>query len=267
VAAGGAGVVTRALAAISLLLAVPALAACGGGTSSKSTTPVADAVAETVKAPSEKVAITGRSTTVGQTLAFSGDGGYDHATDEGWLQLTLKVGSGKTSMDEAFVKQVFWIKSPLFDDTLPKGKKWLQVDLRKAGRNLGFNFKAFLGQTPGDALTQLGRTVDTPTELGTETIDGVETTHYRAPIDPKKVPRNDRLQKLTAAVYKPLEVWIDEDEHVRQVRLDFTAKSDPAKPQRGRTVVTMRLSDFGQTVDVEPPPASLVVDATDTVGG
>jgi hypothetical protein len=261
----------RRFFALALAPVALGLAGCGGGGAEKETgtgNPVADAVAETVKQASEKVAVTGKATIPGRTLRFSGDGGYDHATSEGWLHLTLSVAGGSaTAIDEAFVKNVFWIKSPLFASSLPTGKEWLRIDLAKAGKRLGFNFKALLGQTPGDAITQLGRTSDDITEVGTETIDGVETTHYRAPVDPKKIPANDKQQKLSAAVYRPVEVWVDEDDLVRQVRLDFTARTDPAKPQRGRTVVTMKLSDFGETVDVAPPPAGLVVDATDTVGG
>jgi hypothetical protein len=260
----------RRLLALALVPVVLAAAGCGGGDDGESTSPLADAVEETVKAPSEKVAVTGRSTLglPGRTLTFRGNGGYDHSTNEGWLHLTLVVaGGGKTSVDEAFIKNVFWIKSPLFAESLPPGKEWLEIDLRKANKNLGFNFKALLGQTPGDAITQLGRASERVTEVGTETVDGVETTHYRAPIDPTRIPPADKQQKLTKAVYKPVDVWIDEDDRVRQVRLDFTALSDPAEPERGRTVVTMKLFDFGETVDVEPPDPSLVVDSTDTVGG
>jgi len=257
----------RLFAGLGLLTLVAA--GCGGGGSEpqKPSEAIADAVTAAGDRMSEKVSVTGTSTLPGRALSFRGDGGYNHGTEEGWLHLTLSVPGGRrTTIDEAFVKKVFWLKSPLFTGSLPKGKQWLEVDLRKAGRNLGFNFKSLLGQTPGDAITQLGRTSAKATRVGTETIDGVETTHYRAPIDPRKVPANDRQQKLTAAVYKPLEVWIDGDDHVRQVKLDFTSRSDPAKPARGRTVVTMKLSDFGETVDVQPPAPSLVVDATETVG-
>jgi hypothetical protein len=51
------------------------------------------------------------------------------------------------------------------------------------------------------------------------------------------------------------------------VRLDYTAKADPTRPERAHAVITMKLLDFGATVDVEPPPAGLVVDATDPVAG
>jgi hypothetical protein len=245
------------------------LAACGGGgkSASSSGNPLVDAAKATAAAESEKDATTGTVSYGTSKLLLNGQGGYNHTTDEGWQHLVLTVpGVGRPSLDEIFVKNVLWMKSPLFSRTLPKGKEWVKVDLEQAGKNLGFDFKALMGQTPADALTELERTSTPVTKIGTETIAGVETTHYRAAIDPRKIPAADTFQKLTAAAYKPIDVWVAKDGRVAQVRFDYTAKVDPAKPQRARVLLTMKLSDFGETVDVAPPAPGLVVDAAAPVG-
>ena len=36
------------------------------------------------------------------------------------------------------------MKSTLFASALPAGKEWVKVDINKAGKNLGFNFKALM---------------------------------------------------------------------------------------------------------------------------
>jgi hypothetical protein len=244
---------------------VVVLVACGGQKATDEGGPIASAVEKTIEQGSEKTNTSGTVAFGGQTLRFSGVGGFNHATQEGYQELDVEVpAGGTTSVDEVFVKNTFWIKSPLFASSLPSGKEWVKVDLARANKALGFNFKALLGQTPDDALELLSRTAGTVTTLGEEEIDGVQTTHYRARVDPRKVPPKDKLQQLTAAVYEPIDVWIDDDDLVRQVRLDYTAKADPARPERARTKLTMKLSDFGLTVDVEPPAASLVVDSTAT---
>jgi hypothetical protein len=248
-------------------LLVLVLVACGGKKASDESGPIATAVEKTTEEGSEKTTTTGSVVLAGQTLRFHGQGGFDHATQEGYQELDVSVpGGGTTSVDEVFIGNVFWLKSPLFENTLPSGKEWFKVDLARANRLLGFNFKALLGQTPDDALELLGRTAEPVTTVGEEEIDGVQTTHFRARIDPRKVPAKDKLQQLSAAVYQPVDVWIDGGDLVRQVRLDYTAKADPAKPQRAHAVITMKLGDFGLTVDVEPPPASLVVDAAASAG-
>ncbi len=260
----------RLLLAAPLLLVALVLAACGGSKSSDESGPIAAAVEKTVEQGSERTQTTGTVALTGQTLRFRGEGGFNHATEEGYQELDLTVPGGRvTSVDEVFIKNAFWLKSPLFDASLPSGKEWLKVDLARADKTLGFNFKALLGQTPDDALELLRRIAKPVTTVGEEEVDGVTTTHYRARINPRTIPAKDKLEQLTAAKYKPIDVWIDDEDLVRQVRLDYTAKADPAKPERARTTVTMKLGDFGLTVDVDPPPASSVVDATATaeVGG
>ncbi len=207
------------------------------------------------------------SVTYGPTkLTLDGNGGYNHTTDEGWQQVLVTVPSaGKPSIDQIFIENVLWMKSTLFANALPAGKEWVKVDVDKAGKNLGFNFKALMGQTPADVLKQLERTGKPVTTVGTEEIDGVETTHYRAPIDPAKTPAVDNLEKLTMAVYKPVDVWVDADGLVRQVRFDYMATIDPAQAARARVLLTMKLFDFGSTVDVEAPAPKLVVNITDPV--
>jgi hypothetical protein len=255
-----------------LLLLAPlalALAACGGGgkSTSESGNPLVDAADSTAQATSEKTSVTGKVFLPGQTLTLRGDGGYDHSTDEGWQHIAVSTpGDGVSAIDEIFVKGVLWMKSSLFAEALPAGKQWVKVDINKAGKNLGFNFKALMGQTPADVLKQMQRTRTPVTTVGTEEIGGVETTHYRAAIDTTKIPAADTFQKLTTAKYKPIDVWVDDDSHIRQARFDYTAKIDPAMAPRARVVLTMKLIDFGTTVDVEPPKASLVVDVSDPVG-
>jgi hypothetical protein len=246
-----------------------ALAACGGGgkSDSGSGNPLADAAQATADAGSEKTATTGTVAYGDQRLVLKGDGGYNHTTDEGWQHMVVAIPTvGKPAIDQIFVKNVLWMKSTLFAGSLPNGKQWLKVDVNKAGKKLGFNFKALMGQTPADVLQQLERSSTPVKTVGTETIDGVETTHYRSAIDTRKIPAADNFQKLTLSAYKPIDVWVDGDGLVRQVRFDYTVKVDPLQAQRARILLTMKLSDFGETVDVEPPPARLVVDASAPAG-
>ena len=66
-------------------------------------------------------------------------------------------------------------------------------------------------------------------------------------------PADDRLQKLTSPAYKPVDVWVDGDRLVRQVKLDFPTKAYTNQAMRAHVVLTMKLSDFGAPVDVEAP--------------
>ena len=254
-------------AARTLLLLAPlvlVLAACGGGEDKGSGNPLVDAAEATAAAGSETTETSAKVTYPGTELDLEGQGGYNHATDEGWQTLTIRLPAGTGQMDQIFVRNMLCMKSEeIFGNTLPSGKQWLKYDVNKAGPDSGFNFKALLGQTPADVLWQLQRTAEPVQEIGPELVGGEEMTHYRATIDPRKVPRADNLQALSKAVYKPVDVWVDEDGRVRQVKLDYTARVDPAADLRGRVQLTMKLAGFGSAVDVQPPAAGLVVDSTD----
>ena len=252
----------RRLVPLALLLLTLPLGACGG--SSGSGNPVVDAATKTADAGSELSSTTSKVTYPEETFTLQGNGGYNHATDEGWQHLTLNVQGSRRVLDEAFIRRTMWMKSELFATLLPAGREWVKVDTAKAKRDLGFNFKGLMGQTSADVLGQLRRTA-APKEVGKETVDGVETTHYRAAIDPKKP--GDHFVTLTDTRVKPIDVWVDSDDLVRQVKLDYTTKAYTNRAMRAHVLLTMKLSDFGATVDVEPPSPTTVVDATSTVGG
>ena len=96
--------------------------------------------------------------------------------------------------------------------------------------------------------------------VGDETIDGVETTHYRGRIDVTKIPQADKIQALTKARYGPYDVWVGKDDgYVHRMRLAY---SYVAGAGRQAITMTMDFSDFGQDVGVTVPPASQVFDAT-----
>ena len=248
---------------IPLALLALALPACGGS-SSDSGNPVADAATSTAEAGTELTQTTGKVSYPDQTFSLAGNGGWNHKTGEGWQHLTLTVQSAKRVLDEAFIGNVLWLKSDLFSSVLPSGKQWLKVDTARAGKKLGFNFKGLMGETSNDVLKQLERTATPVKTIGKEEVDGVETTHYRARIDPK-IPAHDPIQRLTSPAYKPVDVWVDGDDHVRQVKLDYTTKAYTNQAMRAHILLTMKLSDFGATVDVEPPTPSTVIDVTTPV--
>jgi hypothetical protein len=147
---------------------------------------------------------------------------------------------------------------------MPADKSWLKIDLNKGGQGLGFDFKALTGENPGDVLTDLERTSSNVTTVGKEKVGGVETTHYRAAIDPSKVPQGDKVQQVTGVEYKPIDVWVDAQGLVRKVHLDYTAKTDPTKPARSHIVLDMEFSNFGTKVSVMPPPDSESLDASNS---
>jgi len=252
-----------------LLLLAPlvlALAACGGGGGDNgSGNPLADAADATAEQGSELTTTNSTVVTPDQTLVLAGEGGFNHETTEGWQHSTIEVPGGKPTLDEITIGDTLWLKSEIFGSILPAGKEWVKLDMSQMTKDLGFNAKGLLGTTTADVLHELGRTTTPVKTIGEETIDGVETTHYRGTIDPK-ARAVGRLEKLTSPAFKPIDAWVDGDGLLRQVKLDYTTKVATNGTERAHVTLTMKLHDFGATVDVGAPTAATTVDATAQAG-
>jgi LppX/LprAFG-like lipoprotein len=235
-----------------LLCSVVLLAACGGD--AVSLDPVAEAAATTSKTGSEHVRFTGTSEGGGQVIRITGSGDFQNDPQLG--RMTLEFGAGATTgtIREVMHGWRIYMTSPLFAGQLPQGSKWLTVDLAQAGRSAGIDFSQFASQTPGQTLRQL-RASGQVKKVGTETVDGVETTEYTSVLDPAKIPQSAKVQRLANAKYEPVHVWVDGEGRVRRIRTAFTALGSANE-------MTMTFSEFGKDVHVSLPPAAETYDAT-----
>jgi hypothetical protein len=120
-------------------------------------------------------------------------------------------------------------------------------------------------------------------EVGTEEIDGFETTRYTATTDFGALmeQQSEAVEKMLgsqglagdaldamAEVVVPMDVWIDSDGRVRRIHIEMDmteAMSSMVPGQTGASgsyevVVEQEFSDFGVDVDIEAPPADETTD-------
>jgi hypothetical protein len=223
---------------------------------------VAQAADKTTSAGSEHVAITGSVTAAGQTVAMTGTGDFQASPKLGSLHLALTASGRHITMDEVLKGWTVFMKSPLFSTQLPSGKTWMSIDLQKAGNKLGLNTDEFTQQDPTDLLGALAK-AGSLKKIGSEPIDGIDTTHYSVTIDLAKAPNGAQLEKLANLKSLPVDVWVDGNNQVRRLTERYTATSS------GRSVTTsmqIDLSKYGEHVNVQVPSANDTVDMT-SLGG
>ncbi|MGX1560151.1 LppX_LprAFG lipoprotein [Streptomyces sp. NPDC055506] len=151
------------------------------------------------------------------------------------------------------------------------GKRWMKFDLSgsEAGKELdqAASSTSQAEQNPADQSAFLTGAKDVK-KVGSEKVDGVETTHYSGTVtladlrasakDAKSDTRKQReksikqfeklgVDKLT------MDMWIDGDDHTKQFRM----KGDAAK---GPLDMTITFLDYNKPVDVKAPPAKEVAD-------
>jgi LppX_LprAFG lipoprotein len=259
----------RRAATAAAVLAIPlAAAACGSSakkTTTAATTPAAlgatvqAAVAKTAKAGSEHVVVTAKVATGGQSVSLAGHGDFDTAKRLGSMQASFSLGGASVALQEVQSGTTIYVSSPFFAAMLPSGKSWLKLDLASAAKTLGANASALTAQDPSSALAQL-EALTGVTQVGSQLVAGVSTTHYRGTIDVAKLPAaSSALVKSTGATFGPVDVWVGDDGYVHRVRVTTTAS---AGGQSTKTTLTMTLSDFGLGVIATVPPASQTEDAS-----
>lgn len=263
---------SRPAVAVALLVLPVAASACGGTAAKSPTEPTATtaatapegavaaavAVAKTVAAGSEHVDIVASVVTNAKPVRLVGSGDFDTASRRGSIHAKLAIAGTNQTLDEVQDGTTIYLKSPLVAPVLPAGKTWLQLDLAAAGRTFGADASALAAQDPAAVLEQL-QAVASATKVGTQTVAGTQTTHYRGRIDTSKLPQ--ATTKALAAghvTFGPYQVWTGADGYVH--RLEVTTTSTTSS-QTVKTVLTMTLSKFGEASGVSLPPASQTLDA------
>ncbi len=237
-------------------------AGCGGG--ALALDPVASAADRTLDKQTGRFAMTvtfdvpsvGRST-------ISGEGSFSDRA----MQMTMDFPDfGQGSPSSLEFRLLYPVMYMHFDglpsgvQLLPDGKTWVKVDLQRSLKKLGVNLaKLGGGESPTAALAQLRGSKDAK-KLGTETVDGVQTTHYRVKVNldaalARATPKQRQaVQQLLRAAREDgvdvtptkVDVWIGDDGLVRRL----TEKLGTVG------TVTMTFSDYGAPVQIEAPPAS-----------
>ncbi|MEV6593219.1 DUF1396 domain-containing protein [Streptomyces acidicola] len=151
------------------------------------------------------------------------------------------------------------------------GKRWIKFDMDALGKDAGAMGGDSLGaqadENPAQQSTFLTGSKDVK-EVGTETVDGVETTHYKGTVtldqfraslkDEDKATREQREKAIEqyedmGVDSLAMDMWIDDEDHTKQFRM----KGDTDK---GPLDMTITFLDYNKPVTVEVPPAKDTMD-------
>jgi len=142
-------------------------------------------------------------------------------------------------------------------DSVPEGKKWMEIDLSAATPQAA-------SSTPADGGPQEGlkilEEVEDAEEVGKEEVEGVPTTHYRGTLPTAKEVFGVKLHVSPIQT----EVWIDAQDRVRRMVVVVSGTVGESELTT-TTKETIDFVEFGQMPKIEPPPADEVFDATSKV--
>jgi hypothetical protein len=223
-----------------------------------------------------------------------GTGGFNVQQHSGALTLAMDFGSipeisrvlGSSTfvMRELIDGQTIYVKLPdALTGRIPQlaGKPWVKVDLATAGGAAGVPGVGSLINNPASSdpaqfLSWL-RAAGSVTKVGSESVNGIPTTHYRAVIDLDKVastlPAASRseaqaaiagLEKTTNLHQLTAGVWVDGQNLVRRIRM--LLHESTAAAQGVDAAITVDIVGYGPQPVPGPPPASQVTDVSSLTG-
>lgn len=183
----------------------------------------------------------------GQQMSMSGD-----------MQMAKKDVAFDMSMSGAalgggarfiLVDRVIYLKMPGLSQT----GKYIKIDTGDSSNPIAKMFDQMLGQLDPSQAFQAFDAITSLKNLGTQEIDGVETTHYKVEVDTQKALAAQGLagQVPTGKLPKTIQydVWVDGEHLVRKLQMDIQGSA-----------VDMSFSRWGEPVDIKAPPAGQVAD-------
>jgi hypothetical protein len=174
---------------------------------------------------------------------------------------TLKLAGQSVpgGMQEILTGNNLYLKMSILAQEL--GKPWVVVPYSELQKGTGIDFSQLVGQVETDdplVQTQMFTSAKNVRTVGTQTIDGVQTTHYAGSYTItagiSKVPASMRpmvtKELQTAGISKvQFNVWIDGQHRVRKIEV--------IEPGSTETVdTTMQVTSIGQPVNAAIPAKS-----------
>lgn len=275
----GTGMRIRKLFAVVAVLGIAA--GCGGGRSPVDT--VRLAAAETQSAKTARMAFSLQGLPGAGEVEAEGE--VDLVGNRGTMAMTMPEVEGESlgTIDMVFDGTVVYMKFPPALAAEFGDKPWLKMDVDEVmEESAGIDLSALQqgSGNPNEALGYLRGAGSDTTEVGEETIRGMETTHYRTTIDRQAMlegaegAAREEARKLADALGDQeirADVWVDDEGRLRKMSYSV----DPSKMELGEPIpdelqgarfdYTFEFYDFGIPVNVEIPPPDQTTDLSELV--
>lgn len=182
----------------------------------------------------------------GQKIELNGEGDVQKDPPAHQATMAIKGGPMSGEVESILVEDTFYLKGL-------QGDSWMKASddqLNKVGLS---SLTAM--SNPLSFLDGIEDSITSAQLVGEEKIAGTDVTHYRFTVDPKEVGENLGAGGVEVPRNAKQDLWVDDDDQLRKAAVDLG--------QLG--TVEINLSEHGEPVDIEAPPADLITDMPSTV--
>jgi hypothetical protein len=232
-----------------------------------------------------------QGTSGGDSFAMTAEGYFDERKRTGEMTMDLSgipgmsaLAGGNGSIKMIFLYPVIYMNMPFLAGKMPGGKPWVKLDISKAAAAAGIDTSQLgsLGQEedPTKFLEYLRASSGGVVSLGSETVNGVPTTHYSATLQMSRIldrlpgaqqaAAKAALEKLGSAGSIPVEVWVDAQGRVRRMQMSLSGLAGSGGSAAAAGIggsITIDFKSYGPVPAVVAPPASEVFDMSAMLKG
>ncbi|MFD9006989.1 LppX_LprAFG lipoprotein [Streptomyces sp. NPDC059582] len=242
--------------------------ACGGGSKSDSAVvdpPKVIPAAAVAKAAKNSADITSLHYRISGTVPAKGRLEAEASMNTQPLAMSMKMTAaadqgGHGQLEIRFVDEVMYVGGSGMRSEKLNGKKWLSAAPAIWGRSAVDNqsYGVLPSQLQGSTTTQ--STLLTGSKdlrlIGTETVDGARTTHYKGTVNGDGLigERLDQFIQLEVSDPLTMDLWIDGDDRTKQFRMRAKHNDMLAGTGDGPLDLTITFLDINQPVTIKAPP-------------
>lgn len=243
--------------------------ACGGGAKSSSAVakpPKVTPAAAVAKAGKNAEDITSLRYRISGTVPGKGPLKAEASMTTQPLAMNMQMSTtsdqgGNSGLKIRFVDKVMYLGGSAVRPEKLNGKSWLKAAPAIWGRG-GVDNQSYgilpsqLQASPIAQSTLLTGSKDLRL-IGTETVDGTKTTHYKGTVNSKALTQGSLDQFIQLEVSDPLtmDLWTDGDGRTKQFRLRAQHNDDMVGTGDGPLDLTITFLDINQPVTIKAPPA------------
>jgi hypothetical protein len=156
------------------------------------------------------------------------------------------------------VGDYFYTKIPQQLTRFTGGKPWVRFSVSQAQQTTGMDIDALIKRANPADQTKIFTASKDVHQAGTESIDGVKTTHYEGTIDMREAAKSldakaqktfDEFYQRADAKNLVFDLWLDKNNLPRKLVTKVVAKP-------GTLSTTMIFSDYNKSFSVSAPPAN-----------
>jgi hypothetical protein len=168
-----------------------------------------------------------------------------------------------------------YVKFPLFTEMLGVDTEWVSMPPEQ-GAEFSSGFES-MPSDPHELLDAYDGADATVEDLGVESVNGVDATHYRVSFDASRMvaemTAEERAEFEASGLFAdgviPLDLWISDDGHLIRLVFSVDGSTITAPEGEGFEEMTIRydMFDINGNVTIEAPPAGSVTPVEDLGAG